>query len=109
MKGKTKKSEMAEAPKSKKQPKDMLKGKMSGMGKPVMVYLHPRDVELVPEAMRRDLPLIGANPDSVGEALGALVAMPRWQLREIGLASRRFVERWHRPADVARTVLERYG
>lgn len=37
MKGKTKKSEMAEAPKSKKQPKDMLKGKMSGMGKPVMV------------------------------------------------------------------------
>ena len=37
MKGRTKKSEMAEAPKSKKQPKDMLKGKMSGMGKPVMV------------------------------------------------------------------------
>ena len=37
MKGKTKKSEMAEAPKSKAQPKDKLKGKMSGLGKPVMV------------------------------------------------------------------------
>jgi hypothetical protein len=37
MKGKTKKSEMAEAPKSRKQPKDMLKGKMKGLGKPVMV------------------------------------------------------------------------
>lgn len=37
MKGRTKKSEMAEAPKSKAQPKDLLKGKMSGLGKPVMV------------------------------------------------------------------------
>lgn len=37
MKGKTKKSEMMEAPKSRKQPKDMLKGKMKGLGKPVMV------------------------------------------------------------------------
>jgi len=37
MKGKTAMSEKAEAPKSRKQPKDKLKGKMSGMGKPVMV------------------------------------------------------------------------
>lgn len=37
MKGKTKKSEMMEAPKSRKQPKDALKGKMKGLGKPVMV------------------------------------------------------------------------
>ena len=79
------------------------------MGKPVVVYLHPEDVALVPAAMRQDLPFIGANPDSVGEALTSLVAMPRRQLMEIGLASRRFVERWHRPADVARTVLDHYG
>ena len=37
MKGKTKKSEMMEAPKSRKQPKDRHKGKMKGLGKPVMV------------------------------------------------------------------------
>jgi hypothetical protein len=35
MKGRTDKTEMMEAPKSRKQPKDKLKGKMSG--KPVMV------------------------------------------------------------------------
>jgi hypothetical protein len=37
MKGRTAMSEKAEAPKGRKQPKDKLKGKMSGMGKPVMV------------------------------------------------------------------------
>jgi len=37
MKGRTEKTEKMEAPKSRKQPKDKLKGKMSGIGKPVMV------------------------------------------------------------------------
>ena len=37
MKGRTDKTEMMEAPKSRKQPKDKLKGKMSSIGKPVMV------------------------------------------------------------------------
>jgi hypothetical protein len=37
MKNKTNKSEKAEAPKSRNQPKDVLKGKMKGLGKPVMV------------------------------------------------------------------------
>jgi len=37
MKGRTAKTEKTEAPKSRKQPKDKLKGKMNGMGKPVMV------------------------------------------------------------------------
>ena len=37
MKSRTAKTEMMEAPKSRKQPKDKLKGKMSGIGKPVMV------------------------------------------------------------------------
>ena len=37
MKGRTDKTEMMEAPKSRKQPKDKLKGKMSGIGKPVMI------------------------------------------------------------------------
>ena len=37
MKNRTAKSEKMEAPKSRKQPKDVLKGKMKGLGKPVMV------------------------------------------------------------------------
>ena len=37
MKGRTAKTEMKEAPKSRKQPKDKLKGEMKGLGKPVMV------------------------------------------------------------------------
>ena len=37
MKGRTAATEMMEAPKSRKQPKDKLKGKMKDMGKPVMV------------------------------------------------------------------------
>lgn len=37
MKGRTAKTEKMEAPKSRKQPKDVLKGQMKGIGKPVMV------------------------------------------------------------------------
>jgi hypothetical protein len=37
MKSRTAKTEKMEAPKSRKQPKDMLVGKMKGLGKPVMV------------------------------------------------------------------------
>jgi len=37
MKGRTAATEMMEAPKSRKQPKDKLKGKMKDMAKPVMV------------------------------------------------------------------------
>jgi hypothetical protein len=37
MKGRTAATEMMEAPKSRKQPKDKLKGKMKDIGKPVMV------------------------------------------------------------------------
>lgn len=37
MKGRTAKTEMKEVPKSRKQPKDKLKGEMKGLGKPVMV------------------------------------------------------------------------
>lgn len=37
MKGRTAKTEMMEAPKSRKQPKDKMKGKMKDIGMPVMV------------------------------------------------------------------------
>jgi len=37
MKSRTAKTEKMEAPKSRKQPKDVLVGKMKGLGKPVMV------------------------------------------------------------------------
>jgi hypothetical protein len=37
MKGRTEKTEKMEAPKGRKQPKDVLKGKMKDLGKPVMV------------------------------------------------------------------------
>jgi hypothetical protein len=37
MKGRTETSDKAEAPKSRKQPKDKLKGKMSGIGEAAMV------------------------------------------------------------------------
>jgi len=46
MKGRTEMSDKAMAPKSRKQPKDKLKGKMSGIGRAAMVAGAKRPVKL---------------------------------------------------------------
>jgi hypothetical protein len=77
------------------------------LGIPVVAYLDPRQVELVPAGMRRDLPILGATPDSLEDVLGRLLSA-RSRLREAGERSRAYVRRWHDPEAIARRMLRLY-
>lgn len=78
------------------------------LGKPVVAYLRDADLRFIPEEMRRDLPVINAMPNTIVDVLRQLLSSPRPALRDIGLASRNFVERWHDPLSIAAQTLSDY-
>jgi glycosyltransferase involved in cell wall biosynthesis len=78
-------------------------------GKPVVAHLNAMDRALIAPAFAADIPIIEATPETVVDALGRLVMMPRTALRGLGLRSRAFAETWHDPRTVARTALAAYG
>jgi hypothetical protein len=67
------------------------------LGRPVVAYLHEPDLRHIPEAMRAELPIVRATPQTVADAItNALVSRA-----ELGSAGRAYVERWHDPLRVA--------
>lgn len=77
------------------------------MGKPVIAYIREEDLAFIPEAMRRDLPVISADRDSLPQVLAFCIENPDY-LREKAQASLDFVNRWHDPRYVASIVKEHY-
>jgi glycosyltransferase involved in cell wall biosynthesis len=74
------------------------------LGKPVIVYIREDDLRFIPEQMRRDLPVINANADTVESALQTVLQMSRSKLYELAVISRRYVERWHDPIAIAQRI-----
>ncbi len=73
------------------------------LAKPVVCFIQPALVPLYPP----DLPLINANPDTIRDVLADWIQRPR-DRRELGLASRAYVERQHDVRVVARRLLDAY-
>lgn len=73
------------------------------LAKPVICYVQPQLVPLYPAG----LPLINANPNTLGDVLRDWLRRPR-DLRELGIASRAYVEREHDVRVVARRLLDAY-
>lgn len=74
------------------------------MGKPVISYIRQSDLALVPKEMCEELPVIQASPATFAKVLQSVVEMPRRDLRNIGVASRAYAERWHDPVKIAARV-----
>jgi hypothetical protein len=77
------------------------------MGKPVAAYIRDEDLDVVPEQMREELPIIRVHPDTL-EADLARVLDERHRLPELGRTSHRYVHRWHHPREIARQMLREY-
>lgn len=75
---------------------------------PVVAYLRPEDIALLPSDLARDLPLIQAVPDTIYSVLKDWLTVRKGDLRSKGRESRRFVERWHDPLKIARGVIADY-
>ena len=81
---------------------------MMALGVPVVAYLREGDLGFLPEAMRRDLPVVGATPETIYSVLKSLLTERRGELGGLGRRSRAYVESWHDPLRVAATLKADY-
>lgn len=71
------------------------------LGKPVVCYIRETDLQFIPAAMRQKLPIIPATPETIYEVLKNWLTVRKHELPELGLRSRKYVEEWHSPSQVA--------
>lgn len=81
---------------------------LMALGKPVICQLHDLDLDRIPAGMRRDMPLIHADPDTIHRTLREWLTTRKGELRAAGERSRAFVARWHDPALIAEQVVRDY-
>jgi hypothetical protein len=80
---------------------------LMSMAKPVVCYVRDEDLGVLPERMRRELPVLRADPRRLTEDLaGILDRRAEWS--DMGAASRAYVLRWHNPRRIARAMVEAY-
>jgi glycosyltransferase involved in cell wall biosynthesis len=77
------------------------------LGKPVVTFLHDEAVRRTEAAFGTRIPIVSANADTLREALRPLVADAA-RRRELGAASRAYVERVHDVERVADRLLDLY-
>jgi hypothetical protein len=81
---------------------------MMAMGKPVACYIRDEDLQFIPDAMNREIPILRLNPSRLVEDLAAVLdRRAKWQ--NLGKMSRSYVERWHNPNTIAKAMLEAYN
>jgi glycosyltransferase involved in cell wall biosynthesis len=78
------------------------------LGKPVLTYLKPDVVERSAQAFGLRIPIVAATADTLVETLRPLVESPALR-REIGAASRAYVEQVHDSGRVAGRLLDIYA
>jgi glycosyltransferase involved in cell wall biosynthesis len=81
---------------------------LMALGKPVISYLREGDLGYLPAEMRGELPVINANPATLYEVLRDWLRAPPARLRERGIRSRAYVERWHDPLKIAARLKHDY-
>lgn len=81
---------------------------LMALGKPVVSYIRHDDLKFIPQEMARDLPVVSADPGSILGVLRELLTNKRAELPVLGVRSRKFVETWHNPSEIAASVVEDY-
>jgi len=79
------------------------------LGRPVICNIRADGLKFLPPGMADDLPIIRAESETLVEVLRDWLTARRGELARRGEDSRRFVEKWHDPRDVARGLLADYG
>ena len=77
------------------------------LGKPVVAALDLLEHPCLPRELRRDVPVVDASAETLAARLSELLASVE-ERRRLGSAGRSFVERWHDPRKIARTVVATY-
>jgi hypothetical protein len=81
---------------------------LMALAKPVIAYIREEDMHFIPRAMREQLPVVNATPQSIYPVLRDLLTVRRHQLRDLGTRGRKYVETWHDPIRIASTLKTTY-
>lgn len=81
---------------------------LMALGKPVIAYIRSEDLKFIPSGMKKDMPVINANPNTIYSVLKKFLTVDKYKLPEIGKKGRSYVERWHDPLKTARMLKQEY-
>jgi glycosyltransferase involved in cell wall biosynthesis len=81
---------------------------LMALGKPVVCYVREDDLRFIPDEMRKELPVIHATPGTIYEVLKQWLTVRQKNMREQGIRSRRYVEKWHNPLQIAARLRDAY-
>lgn len=81
---------------------------LMALGRPVVSNIRDDGLKFLPAGMADELPIIRAEPATLAEVLREWLTTRRSELPKVGERSRRYVERWHDPRDVARGLIADY-
>lgn len=81
---------------------------LMALGKPVICYLREADLRFTPAAMRAELPILNATPESLYAVLKTWLTVRRGDLPEVGRRSRAYAEHWHDPRRIASRLKRDY-
>ena len=77
------------------------------LGKPVVCYIRGEDLKFIPPEMKKDMPIINANPGNLYEVLKKVIE-ERDRLLSLGEKSREYVKKWHDPVKIAMRMKKIY-
>jgi len=86
----------------------MLAVEAMAAGKTVIAFMRDADLGFLKPAMRRECPVISAEPDTLYDVVGRLLRSGQGELANTGRAGRAFVSRWHDARKVAASLLSDY-
>lgn len=77
---------------------------LMALRKPVICYMRDSDLQNMPDDMRKDIPIIRAEPSTIYDVLKKMLMTSRSDLQAIGARGREYVEKWHDPQKIAETM-----
>jgi hypothetical protein len=82
---------------------------LMALGRPVICNIREDGLKFLPPGMAGELPIIRTEPESLASVLREWLTGRRLELPRRGEESRRYVEKWHDPREVARGLLADYA
>jgi glycosyltransferase involved in cell wall biosynthesis len=78
------------------------------LGKPVLTYIRESDLRFIPKEMKDDLPVVSVTTTSLYFELRKIIELPRVELGNLSRRSRSYVEKWHNPKKIAKSIQADY-
>lgn len=81
---------------------------LMALGKPVICFIQPNDLQFIPLQMKADMPLIQATHTTIYNVLKEYLTYKQHNLKILGQMSRAYVENWHNSLKIAAFLKENY-